>query len=298
MDIGPQIQPDALIEGRRIYIGNLPYSAKPQIIENILVHNGFEKIEHIHISIDPVSARNPGYCFVDFSDKETADGALASLIAGISGRPIKVGPCEPKKKRHPQETRGGEFAFDRWGDWKSTSQNNEAERERVYRRGVEQGPQGDLDHFDDLVGSPKAQLRLYVGGLDRMINQAEHNREVSALFKGFNPTAIGKRITPYQTVPTENRHYCFVDFATPEEADAARMALHGKPYLQGRLKLRHASYTPPKLEERSTRNGSKSSDPPAPDREYMRPSQYRYEKRSEPKKSEPSRAELSNNWRR
>ncbi|KAJ5281272.1 RNA recognition motif domain protein [Penicillium angulare] len=129
----------------------------------MLVHNGFVKIEHIHISIDPVSARNPRYCFVDFLDKETADGAIASLVADISGRPIKVSPCEPKKKRYPQAHRECEFAFDRWGGCKSTSQENQAEGERVYRRGIEQSPQGAMDHFDDFVDSLKKR-RLYVGG--------------------------------------------------------------------------------------------------------------------------------------
>lgn len=166
-------------------VGNLPYSAKPHLIEEILVNNDLGNIEHIHISIDPISRRNPGYCFVDFLDKETAERALASLAADISGRPIKVGPCEPKKQRNPFSSCEGEnFAFNRWGDWKS-KREVEPPTERVYRRGVEQGPQGALDHFDDMIHSD--ERRLFVGGLDKMTNQAEHNEEVSLLFAGFNP---------------------------------------------------------------------------------------------------------------
>lgn len=57
----------------------MPYNAKPYDIENLLGNNGSNQLENIHISIDPVSARNPGYCFVDFSDPQTADRALSDL---------------------------------------------------------------------------------------------------------------------------------------------------------------------------------------------------------------------------
>lgn len=82
--------------------GNLPYVAKPYDIEKLLAENGFGDLENIHISVDPVSARNPGYCFVDLPDRATADRAIASLSASIHGRRIKVGPCEPKKKQNQQ----------------------------------------------------------------------------------------------------------------------------------------------------------------------------------------------------
>lgn len=212
MEQAPQSQPDALSAGRRIYLGattvyivfaddscnfdkadysstgNLPYTAKPYDIEEVLAANGFGHLENIHISIDPVSARNPGYCFVDFPDRATANRALASLSAAISGRPIRVGPCEPKKQHDRRLNREDDFAFKRWGDWTSQPSSSEITTGRLNSTGVEQGPYGALDHFDDMVENYEGR-RLYVGGLGKMINQAQHNRDITELFAGagFTP---------------------------------------------------------------------------------------------------------------
>lgn len=54
-------------------------------------------IDGVHISIDAVTGRNPGYCFIDFKAREDADRALEELHGVIiQGRPVKVGPCQPK----------------------------------------------------------------------------------------------------------------------------------------------------------------------------------------------------------
>ncbi|XP_044715117.1 RNA recognition motif domain-containing protein [Hirsutella rhossiliensis] len=241
MESAPQSQPDALSAGRRIYLGNLLYSVKPYNIEEALAANGFGDFEKIHISVDPVSARNPGYCFVDFPDSDAAQRALSSLNVAISGRPVKVGPCEPKKQRNRPSDRGDRFAFERWGDWGAS-------------KGVEQGPRGALNHFDDMVEDGHEGRRLYVGGLGKMIDQAQNNREISELFAHFNPIAIGKRITPHEATRSKpgNHHYCFVDFETKAETRAAIQALNGKPIPGGRLKVALAGKIPQKLMERHT----------------------------------------------
>ena len=167
-------------------IGNLPYRAKPHDVEEILATNGFDDIENIHISVDPVSGRNPGYCFVDFHDRATADRAISSLRASIDGRPIKVGPCEPKKQNDRHMNRKGDFAFNRWGDWNSQSTANDVTIGRLDGRGTDQGPYGALDHFDDMLENYDGR-RLYVGGLGKMINQVQHNREINEIFAGFSP---------------------------------------------------------------------------------------------------------------
>ncbi|KAJ6042957.1 RNA recognition motif domain protein [Penicillium canescens] len=230
--------------------GNLPYNTKPYEIEEVLATNGFGHLENIHISIDPVSARNPGYCFVDFTDRSTADHALSSLSATISGRPIRVGPCEPKKQGDRHYNRQDSFAFRRWGDWSATS---EITIGQISGKGIEQGPYWALDHFDDMIQSHEAR-RLYVGGLGKMINQAQHNREITDLFAGFSPTAIGKRITPHKSTRSMpgNHHYCFIDFETKEETKAAMKALNGRPIAEGKLKVALAGDIPRTLVNRHT----------------------------------------------
>lgn len=50
----------------------------------------------------------------------------------------------------------------------------------------------------------------------------------------------------------DNRHYCFVDFETREEASAAIKALHGKAITGGRLKVALAGDIPDRLIDRHT----------------------------------------------
>lgn len=182
-------------------IGNLPYTAKPNDIEDLLSSNGFPELENIHISIDPVSARNPGYCFVDFPDSATASRALCSLDASIRGRQIKVGPCQPKKEgARPGKS---DFAFDRWGNWNSSTNSRSGDGERnttsttgrFDNKGIEQGPRGALHHFDDILEGYEGR-RLYVGGLGKMLNQAQHNKELTELFTSFNLNPYAPSIFP------------------------------------------------------------------------------------------------------
>ncbi|KAK2603616.1 hypothetical protein QQS21_004197 [Conoideocrella luteorostrata] len=246
MEQTPHTQQDAL--NRRIYLGNLPYTAKPNDIEKLLVTQGFSDLDKIHISIDPVSGRNPGYCFVDFTSQETTNEALASLSGTIRGRPIKVGLCEPKKEHDRGWKNEKDSTFQRWGNWSAQSSHGGAPVGPFNSRGYEQGPYGALDHFENVMEGKKGR-RLYVGGLGRMINQAQHVDDITEIFSDFSPVAIGKRITPHESTRSQkgNHHYCFVDFETKDEAEAAMKALNGKAVADGRLKVSMAGEIPPKL---------------------------------------------------
>jgi len=127
------------------------------------------------MSIDPVSGRNPGYCFVDFYDAETANRALMALPSvTILGRTLRVGPCEPKKPRNSgyrsgerDEGERRERNLDRWGNWGQSAENGE--RSRSAPRDAENS------------------TRLYVGGLGDMTDQESNQAEMRELFQGFNP---------------------------------------------------------------------------------------------------------------
>lgn len=89
LDIERRARPDAsdntadtIAEGRRAYLGDLLYRVKPKEIGEMLDASGFEgRVEGIHISIDAVTGRNPGYCFVDFEARDDAERALDVLSA-------------------------------------------------------------------------------------------------------------------------------------------------------------------------------------------------------------------------
>ena len=188
MDAGSETQQrDALSEGRRIYVGNLLYSVQPGDVEDLLRQVGFEQsFEKLHISIDPISGRNPGYCFAEFISKEEADRALDVLPGNsIMQRPVKVGPCHPKTSSQSRNGGGrGDSGytptFNRWGDW------GKGDDSKPRRDNTEQGPYGAIRHLDNRSrrgGPEKAQL--YIGGLGMMTNQAEHDAEMQQLLEGF-----------------------------------------------------------------------------------------------------------------
>lgn len=193
----------ALAEGRRIYLGNLLYSVKPHDLERMLEQTGFGDFDKIHISIDPVSARNPGYCFVELPTRDAAERALRELGGvRIFDRPVKVGPCYPKTKTplNPsrwRQDRGEGYegpAFQRWGDWRGDEQDGEEDDDEEEGQG--QGPRRALQHFDEVVKLDKSPRRLFVGGLTKMIDQAHNQQEIRDLFAGFDVYVYSGRLHP------------------------------------------------------------------------------------------------------
>lgn len=176
-------QADSHKLARRVYVGNLLYSVTPQELSGMLETNGLGNYEKIHLSIDPVSGRNPGYCFVEFPDAAIADAALQSLTGvKIRNRQLKVGPCQPKKETaEGQQSTGYRPTFQRWGDWRGEGNAESA--------GATQGPYAALSHLHDYQrtsASGAPERRLYIGGLGKMINQEENDKEIRELLSDFN----------------------------------------------------------------------------------------------------------------
>ncbi|KAK0730895.1 hypothetical protein B0H67DRAFT_548749 [Lasiosphaeris hirsuta] len=262
--IQPQ-QSEALTEGRRIYLGNLLYSVMPADIEALLKELDLGHYERIHISVDPISGRNPGYCFVEFNAREDAERALTALDgAAIYNRIVKVGPCHPKSSsrdsiRRPEGTErtssssSSSSTFQRWGDWNG---------EKRAAKPNEQGPYGALHHLGEMRALPEGR-RLYVGGLGPMADQGQNDQELRELFAGTNipgSVAIGKRITPHPSTrekPGNNHHYCFIDFASEEDAEKAMKATSGKPYSGGFLRV---SLAKGKMPTRDSEDGPPAND--------------------------------------
>ncbi|KAH0542298.1 hypothetical protein FGG08_003325 [Glutinoglossum americanum] len=250
----------SIAEGRRIYIGNMPYMAKPEDVEALFADKGY-KVERIDISIDPFTGRNPSYCFVELETKEHADRVMSELNGTeLLGRPLKIGPGVAKSsasRERPLGRRGGKsenreggsppFVFDRW---KRT------------------------DAADHWHGVSDKGRRLYVGGLPRMPDQRTVDDEIRKLFQDFTIDAVSKIISPHISTRAKpgNHFYLFVDFPTAEEAEAAIMALNGKsaPW-GGRLVVSKARGDSRRVEERErwreeelTATGS-TGDPESPE---------------------------------
>ena len=118
----------AFTEGRWIYVGNLPYIAKREDVEDLAIVFAIAEpdpftSEKIDISIDPFTGRNPSYCFVNMESKEAAEDAITYLNGkNVLGRPVKIKMGVPKAQRPPpfgrrDPTTGDApelFVFDRW----------------------------------------------------------------------------------------------------------------------------------------------------------------------------------------
>jgi RNA recognition motif-containing protein len=175
-------QTDAVSEGRRIYVGNLRYSVTPADIETVLRETGLGNFEKIHISVDSISLRNPGYCFVEFPTREAAEQALITLEGiAIYDRQLKVGPCHPKtssSRKYDNGRPGSESSTaQRWGDWRAgarpASKSDEPDARTQQREQQQHEPE-----------NPESK-RLYVGGLGPMLNQEQNDIELREIFAGF-----------------------------------------------------------------------------------------------------------------
>ncbi|KND89123.1 hypothetical protein TOPH_06157 [Tolypocladium ophioglossoides CBS 100239] len=204
-------------------IGNLS-AIKPHDVEEVLADNGFGDFEQMHVSIDPVSARNPGYCFVDFPDRATADRAIASLSAPSADGPSRSALAS----RRSSATVAGTATMARTASPSSDGATGAPSLATAGSPSVDSTAgrrtrsHGTLDHFDDTVRSSKGR-RLCVGGLRKMIDQAQNNREMAELSLVSNrATAIGKRITPHGLLPRR--------FRDQGAGEPAMTALNGRPF--------------------------------------------------------------------
>lgn len=81
----------------RLYVGNLLYSAQRDDIAQFFNENGFN-VANISMSIDPLTGKNPSYCFVDFDSAEDAARAMAELNGqDVLGRAVRINPGVAKR---------------------------------------------------------------------------------------------------------------------------------------------------------------------------------------------------------
>ncbi|KAI1765196.1 hypothetical protein GGR53DRAFT_490837 [Hypoxylon sp. FL1150] len=170
----------AIAEGRRIYMGNLRYQAKPEDIEGLLNANELGSFVKIHMSIDPFSGRNPSYCFVEFEDQETAEKAMTTLEGKpLLGRDVKCRPCIPKGNASGGRRNEG---LNRWGNLSGEKDSGDGEGESAPGRSptADNAQSPSPRYAKDFTGQ-----RLYVGGLPRMHDQSTNFSEISELFKDY-----------------------------------------------------------------------------------------------------------------
>ena len=89
--------------GRKLYIGNLPYSCNQQSLEEMF--SQFGTVESANVITDRDSGQSKGFGFVEMSSNAEAQQAIQGLNgSSLEGREIKVNEAKPKA---PREGGGG-----------------------------------------------------------------------------------------------------------------------------------------------------------------------------------------------
>src|SRR5471030_1940575 len=84
--------------GKKLYVGNLPFSATDQILTDTFAQCG--TVESAKIIMDRDSGRSKGFGFVEMSTEAEAQNAIAKFNgADYDGRPMTVNEAKPMAPR-------------------------------------------------------------------------------------------------------------------------------------------------------------------------------------------------------
>jgi RNA recognition motif-containing protein len=86
--------------GRKLYVGNLPYSADQQSLEKTFSQCG--TVESVNLITDRDSGRSKGFGFIEMSSDAEAQKAIEELNGSdCDGRPLTVNEARPQQKKKP-----------------------------------------------------------------------------------------------------------------------------------------------------------------------------------------------------
>ncbi|MEE8288222.1 MAG: RNA-binding protein [Nitrosomonadaceae bacterium] len=89
--------------GRKLYVGNLPYSVNQQSLQDTFSQCG--TVELVTLITDRDTGQSKGFAFVEMSSNSEAQKAIQELNgSSLDGRAIKVNEAKPKA---PRDSRGG-----------------------------------------------------------------------------------------------------------------------------------------------------------------------------------------------
>ena len=81
--------------GRKLYVGNLPYSATEQDLQDLFASAG--TVETVNVMRDMATGRARGFAFVEMATDEDAQKAISMLNdRDFGGRNLSVNEARPK----------------------------------------------------------------------------------------------------------------------------------------------------------------------------------------------------------
>ncbi len=92
--------------GRKLYVGNLPFSTNNQTLQDTFSQCG--TVESVNLITDRDTGQSKGFAFVEMSSNDEAQKAIQELNgSSLDGREIKVNEAKPKVPRHDRRGGGG-----------------------------------------------------------------------------------------------------------------------------------------------------------------------------------------------
>ena len=92
--------------GRKLYVGNLPYSATESSVTEKFAGSG--TVESCKLISDRDTGRSKGFGFVEMATDAEAQAAIENLDGtDYDGRPMRVNEARPQQKRSGGGDRGG-----------------------------------------------------------------------------------------------------------------------------------------------------------------------------------------------
>lgn len=92
--------------GRKLYVGNLPYSATESDLTEKFSACG--RVESAKLIIDRDTGRSKGFGFIEMSTDSEAQAAIDALNGtDYDGRPLKVNEAKPQERRSGGRSGGG-----------------------------------------------------------------------------------------------------------------------------------------------------------------------------------------------
>lgn len=99
----------------KLYVGNLPYSAKEESLKDHFSSAG--SVASVKIIIDRETGRSKGFGFVEMESDDGAQTAVSQLDGQeFEGRSLRVSEAKPQPERESRGPRGGGFGGGRGGD--------------------------------------------------------------------------------------------------------------------------------------------------------------------------------------
>lgn len=92
--------------GRKLYVGNLPYSANEQSLQEIFSRCG--AVDSVNLITDRDSGRSKGFAFIEMASNAEAHKAIEELNGSdCDGRPMTVNEAKPQQKKQSGGRRQG-----------------------------------------------------------------------------------------------------------------------------------------------------------------------------------------------